>query len=72
MITSPVGGKLCRIASNKTNLGLNFKFLSNLHILIQRLKKFPPYYKIMFINGRLHLTSSRTLSSTIASQALCI
>ena len=29
----------------KTNLGINFKFHSNLDISFQKLKKFPTYYK---------------------------
>ena len=34
----------------KTNLGINFKFHSNLDISVQKLNKFPTYYKISLKN----------------------
>ena len=55
----------------KTNLGIIFKFHSNLDISVQKLKIFPNYYKTMFKNWCLHLTSTPVLSSAIASEALC-
>ena len=54
----------------KTNLGINFKFHSNLDISVQKLKNFPNYYKTIFKNWCLHLTSTPALPSAIASQAL--
>ena len=52
------------------NLGLNFKFHPDLDISVQKLKKFPTYYKLFYKTWCLHLTSSPDLPSTIASQAL--
>ena len=52
----------------KTNLVINFKFHSNLDISVQKLKNFPNYYKTIFKNCCLHLTSTPALLS--ASQAL--
>ena len=54
----------------KTNLGLNFKFHSNLDISVKKLKKFPTYYKIILQNSCLHLTSFCVVPSAIALQAL--
>ena len=54
----------------KTNLGLNCKFHSNLDISVQKLKKFPTYYKIILQNSCLHLTSFCVVPSAIALQAL--
>ena len=54
----------------KTNLGINFKFHLNLDILVQKLTNFPNYYKTIFKNWCLYLTSTPALPSTIASQAL--
>ena len=54
----------------KPNLGINFKFHSNLNISVQKLKKFPSYYKIILKNWCIHLASTPVLPSTIASQAL--
>ena len=54
----------------KTNLGINFKFHLNLDISVQKLKHFPTYYKIILKNWCLHLTSTPSLPSAIASQAL--
>ena len=54
----------------KMNVGLNFKFRLNLDGSVQKLNKFPTYYKITLQNWCLHLTSSPALSSAIASQPL--
>ena len=54
----------------KTNLGINFKFHSNLNTSVQKLKKFPIYNKINLKNWCLHLTSTPVLPSAIVSQAL--
>ena len=48
----------------------SFKFHLNLDISVQKLKKFPAYYKIILKNWRLHLTSTPVLPSAIAPQAL--
>ena len=54
----------------KANLGINFKFHSNLDISVQKLKNFPSYYKTIFKNWCLYLTSIPAIPSAIASQAL--
>ena len=54
----------------KTNLGINFKFHSEIDISLQKLKHFPNYYKTIFKNWCLHLNSTLALPSAIASQAL--
>ena len=54
----------------KINLGINFKFHSNLDISVQELKNFPAYYKIILKNWYLRLTSASVLLSAIAAQAL--
>ena len=54
----------------KTNLGINFKFHSEIDISLQKLKHFPNYYKTIFKNWCLHLNSTPALPSAIASQAL--
>ena len=54
----------------KTNLGINFKFHSNLDISVQKLKIFPNYCKTIFKNWCLHLTSTPALPSAISSQVL--
>ena len=58
------------VTSNKHKPRVNFKFHSNLDIPVQKLKKFPTYYKIILKNWFLHLTSTPVLPSAIASQAL--
>ena len=47
----------------KANLGINFMFHSNLDISVQKLKNFPNYYKTIFKNLCLHLTSTPALPS---------
>ena len=54
----------------KANLVINFKLHSNLDISIQKLKNIPNYYKTIFKNWCLHLTSTPALHSAIGSQAL--
>ena len=58
------------VTSNKNKLGINFKFHSNLDISVQKLKKFPTYYKIIFKNWCLKLTSTPVLPSAMALLAL--
>ena len=58
------------VTFNKKNLGINFKFHSNLDFSVEKLKKFATYYEIIFKNWCLHLTSTPVLASAIASQAL--
>ena len=67
--TTP-SGKVIPSHLIKTNLGINFKFHSNLDISDQKLKNFPNYYKNIFKTWCLHLTSTPALPSAIASQAL--
>ena len=45
-------------------------FHSNLDISVQKLKNVPNYYKTIFKNLCLHLTSTPALPSAIASQGL--
>ena len=54
----------------KANLGISFKFHSNLNISVQKLKHFPNYYKTIFKNCCLHLTFTPALLYAFASQAL--
>ena len=71
MLCSWIKKLYCYIVTfNKSNVGINFKFHSNLDISIQKLKNFPNYYKAIFKNWCLHLTSIPALPSAIVSQAL--
>ena len=62
--------KVIQLHLIKTNLVINFKLHSNLDISIQKLKNIPNYYKTIFKNWCLHLTSTPALPSAIGSQAL--
>ena len=62
--------KVIPLHLTKTNLEINFKFHSNLDTSVQKLKNFPNFYKNIFKNWCLHLTSTPALPSAIASQAL--
>ena len=61
-ISTP-GWKVIPLRLMKTNLGINFKFRSNLDISVEKLK-------LILKNWCLHLTSTPALLSAIASQAL--
>ena len=51
-------------------LGKNFKFHSNLEISHSILRKFPKFYKEIFIRWGKHLASPATLPSTVACQVI--